>query len=291
MPAGAVALVLTSAALHAAWNLLLKRSGGTQLVVWLSKIVEALIFAPVFLFAFAPHITSWPRAIYLTSVSAIGVVANYSALSAAYRRGDMTQVYPVSRGAALVFLPVFGAVFLRERLTPFALAALACIVLGIVVVQLPALTLAAVKNMKSGDSLPAMRFAVSAAFVTALFTIWDKRAVVEVQPFAYMYLYTAIVAFTFGVWAVRRETPHARVFAWREHRTAIVLIAVLNVASYLLTLFALAKGVSSLVIGLRQLSIPIGVLLGGLFLKERVNAPRIVGSALIVAGCLVIAWR
>jgi len=65
-------------------------------------------------------------------------------------------------------------------------------------------------------------------------------------------------------------------------------VGFLNITSYLLVLVALRTGTSSYVIGLRQLSIAFGVLLGWWFLREQISVPKRVGVALIVAGCLAV---
>ena len=56
MTVTAVLLVVLSAATHAYWNFLLKRSGGTQLFVGLSKVGEVVMFAPLFLVLVVPTI-------------------------------------------------------------------------------------------------------------------------------------------------------------------------------------------------------------------------------------------
>ena len=76
---------------------------------------------------------------------------------------------------------------------------------------------------------------------------------------------------------------------WRIHRRVILLVATLNIGSYLLTLTALRTGQASYVIALRQLSIAAGALLGWRLLREAVPAPRRVGIGLIVIGCVFLA--
>ena len=68
-----------------------------------------------------------------------------------------------------------------------------------------------------------------------------------------------------------------------------MLIALLNSVAYLLVLYALRTGASTQVLVVRQLSIPIGVLLGWRLLAERVSVPRALGAALITAGCTLAA--
>ena len=54
-------------------------------------------------------------------------------------------------------------------------------------------------------------------------------------------------------------------------------------------LVALKDGLSTQVLAVRQLSIPIGVLLGWRLLKESLTPPRVMGSSLITAGCILAA--
>jgi uncharacterized membrane protein len=76
---------------------------------------------------------------------------------------------------------------------------------------------------------------------------------------------------------------------WRAKRWPIVQVAVLNTVSYLLILFALREGVSSYIIGFRQLSIAIGVVFGWRFLSESLTPGRRLGATLIVLGCGLVA--
>ncbi len=291
LTASAIALVLTSATLHAGWNFLLKRSGGTQLVVALSKVAELVVFAPVFLIGFLDGLPPLPRLLMFVSVAAGGVLGNYVALAAAYRRAELGMVYPVSRGAALVFLPLLGSLFLGETLSRRAAMGLLIIVAGILVLQLPTLTLAAARQVTREFRRPAIGFALLSALLTAVFTVWDKRAVREMHPFAYMYLYTVGVSVAYATWVVRRVSAADRRATWREHRWPIVAIGVMNMASYFLTLVALQSDVSSLVIGLRQVSIVAGVFLGWQLLGEPMTQARATGVGLITLGCLVVATR
>lgn len=287
----AIGLVLTSATLHAGWNLLLKRAGGNQMVVAWSKVAEAVLFAPLFLALFADGLPGAWRTLVLTGVAATGVLGNYMALAAAYRRADLGLVYPVSRGTALVFLPLLGALALGERLGPQAILGLVTIVGGIAVLQLAALTRTAASALLRHVRQPAIGFAVLAALLTATYTIWDKVAIREMDPFAYMYLYTVVVAVAYLAWARRAVPAPERRKAWATHRGSIVAIGVMNTASYYLTLLALRTDVSSLVIGLRQLSIVVGVLLGWWLLREPLTPPRILGVGLIATGCVLVALR
>ncbi len=282
-------LVIASAALHASWNFLLKRTGAGNIVVGLSKLVEAVLFAPFFVLFSVSDLPDWRTTALLASVAAIGVLLNYVALARAYRVGDLSFVYPIARGAALVFLPAFGAITFGERLTPISMAALALIVAGIFVLQLREFSVTAVRALRHQLASPATGYAVAAAAITALYTIWDKYAITQMQPFAYMYSYTLLVALAYGWWLRYRVGTRSAAAAWTQYKWSIGAIGVLNMGSYLLILLALRSGTSSIVVGLRQLSIAAGVVLGWKLLSERMTPPRVVAVVMVTIGCAALA--
>ena len=288
MTATAVLLVVLSAATHAYWNFLLKRSGGSQLFVGLSKVGEVVMFAPAFLLLVAPKVARYEGLLFLATIGAAFVLLNYICLAWAYRHGDLSSVYPVARGGILLFLPLLAYATVGERVSVPGAAALVLIVCGIVALQLPALQWGALASLGSRLRSPATTFALIAAFGAACYTIWDKRSVQRVPAFAYIYVYTAITAVAYGAFIWHRY-PRADVAAeWRRNRSAILQVGFFNITSYLLVLFALRTGTSSYVIALRQLSIVVGVALGALILREHISVPKRLGVALIVIGCIVV---
>jgi uncharacterized membrane protein len=133
-----------------------------------------------------------------------------------------------------------------------------------------------------------MGFALLAAAATAAYTIWDKFAIGFLDTFLYFSGYTVLLGLWFAVALIRAPREEVRDQA-RKHSVAIVIIGVLIAASYLLVLIALRDGMATQVLAVRQLSIPIGVLLGWRLLRESLTAPRLIGSSLITAGCVLSA--
>jgi drug/metabolite transporter (DMT)-like permease len=276
--AGAYVLVILSAAAHASWNFLLKRSGGSQEVVGLSKIAEALAMGALLIGGVGTDPAQLPGVWLLPVVGAALVLLNYILLTMAYRHGELSLVYPVSRGAMLVFLPPLAFVTLGERLDATGWIAIAVIVAGIAVMQGWTLPRA-----------PAMVYALLAALVAAGYTAWDKRAVQLLPPLTYFAAYTVLVGVAYAA-VIQQTAPTGSVAAaWRSARPTIVLVALLNSGSYLLALFALQEGKASYVIALRQLSIAGGALLGAWLLHEAIPPRRQAGIALVVVGCALLA--
>jgi uncharacterized membrane protein len=67
------------------------------------------------------------------------------------------------------------------------------------------------------------------------------------------------------------------------------MIGLLNAGAYLLVLAALRTGMATQVLAVRQLSIPIGVVLGWQLLRERLTMARAIGALMITAGCALAA--
>ncbi|MDB4908114.1 MAG: protein of unknown function transrane [Gemmatimonadetes bacterium] len=284
-------LVLLSAVMHAWWNYLLKRAGGTQLFVALSKVAELLLFAPAFLVLGLPEARMHGASLLrFATVGAAFTLANYLFLGLAYSRDELSRVYPVARGAVLLFLPPLAYVTLEERLAPAGVAALALILAGILVLQLPSLTLDSVRGLiPTIARSPATGFALLAALGTASYTIWDKRAIQQLSAFTYFYTYTAMSACMYAAWVMHRHPRDVVIAEWQRNWRPILQVGFFNVMAYLLVLAALKSGVASYVVALRQLSIGFGVFLGWWLLGEPVGPPKRLGITLLVAGCIVVA--
>jgi drug/metabolite transporter (DMT)-like permease len=281
--------VVLSAVLHATWNFLLRRAGGSRTVAALSIVAEAVVLVPLAIVVF---FSSGPVAVLpflgATVVGAALALANYAALMAAYRRADLSLAYPVARGGVFLFLPLLGFLVFGERLDGRGWLALAMIVTGIMMLPLDRFDGRSLGALGRHLRDRAMGFALLAAASTAGYTIWDKYAIQSLDTFLYLAGYTVLLGLWFSV-ALARAPRDEVLEAIRLHAGSILVIGILIAASYLLVLIALRDGASTQVLAVRQLSIPLGVLLGWRLLRESMTPPRVIGSAMITAGCVLAA--
>ena len=281
--------VVLSAVLHATWNFLLRRAGGSRTVAALSIVAEAVILVPL---AIVVLFSSGGVAVLpflgATVVAAALALANYAALMAAYRRADLSLAYPVARGGVFLFLPLLGFLVFGERLGGRGWLALAVIVTGIMMLPLDRFDRRSLGRLGRHLRERAMGFALLAAASTAGYTVWDKYAIQSLDTFLYFAGYTVLLGLWFSVALARAPRAEVRE-ALRRHAVSILGIGALIAASYLLVLVALRDGASTQVLAVRQLSIPVGVLLGWRLLHESMTPPRVIGSAMITAGCVLAA--
>src|SRR5260370_42689288 len=86
-------------------------------------------------------VTGWPSlgwaAAGLAAVSASFEIAYLFLLSTAYRRGELSVVYPIARGSAPMLSVLVGIGILGERLATVQLVGVALLIAGILAVTLP----------------------------------------------------------------------------------------------------------------------------------------------------------
>src|SRR6184192_4097139 len=100
MPLDALALALGAAALHALWNLQLAGARDVEAATAAALPCAALLFAPVAAATWRVESAAWPFLVASTALE----LGYFVLLVAAYRRADLSLVYPVARGLAPVLV-------------------------------------------------------------------------------------------------------------------------------------------------------------------------------------------
>jgi drug/metabolite transporter (DMT)-like permease len=260
----ALALVLSAAGFHAAWNLALHGAGDRVMSMAVASIVGGLVLAPSLLWE-APW-QVWP--LILPSIAAQVVYG--LTLAAAYERGALSFSYPVGRGTAPLLVTIGGWWLLAE--VPTVLGALGAISL---VIGLSILARGAVV----ADQLAAFGFAVATGCAIATYSVIDAGAVREVSPLGYLsvvQLGSGLVLAALLRFDLRRVRRSVRTGA---------MIGLGQTAAYLLVLFAFQRAAAGSVATLRELSVVIGILLS----RERPGWWTWSGVGLCVLGATVAA--
>jgi drug/metabolite transporter (DMT)-like permease len=276
VPAAALVLVLGAAVLHATWNFLAKRSAGAGApFVWLVDVGSAVLWTPV---AVVAILASFPRfgwaGVGLAAGSAVLHVGYFLFLQLGYRLGDLSTVYPLARGVGPLLATIGGIVILGERPGP----------LGVLVLARSGVRSAAAAGQASG---------VGAGLLTGLFiagyTLWDAHAVADVDISPLLYGWATAIGETAILSPVAITGWPAVREAWRSYHREVLAVSLLAPLAYLLVLIALTEAPVSAVAPTRELSIVIGVVLGGRLLKEADAVLRVLAAAAVVAGVVFLA--
>ncbi|MFN8405054.1 MAG: EamA family transporter [Anaerolineales bacterium] len=139
----AISILLVSAVLHTAWNLLIKQAEDKYIVTfWMVTFGGVFALFALFFTGLPPH-GMWLFAVISVCVE----VVYFITLSYAYHDNDFSLVYPIARGAAPAFIALWAFLFLREKLTTGGVTGLALIIGGLVVIGVNALTQAHVTRV------------------------------------------------------------------------------------------------------------------------------------------------
>jgi drug/metabolite transporter (DMT)-like permease len=266
------AAVLAAAFMHAGWNALVKLRLEPLVTMALITAAAGLIALPALLWFGLPKLEAWPWLIGSITLH----LGYYIALTEAYRRADMGQVYPIARGSAPLLTTLASLVVLQEPVTRLAAAGVAILCLGV--------GLMAFGSRKARLEPPALAWAGLTALMFCGYTLVDGMGA---RIAGDAHAYSAALFVVDGV-------PLAAFVLWR--RGVGVLRDVRSVAlpglvgglfslgSYWIAIWAMTVAPIPLVAALRETSVLVAALISVTILKEPLLAARAVAAVIILAG-------
>ena len=288
MTAAAFVLVIVSAVMHATWNFLLKRSGNKALFFWAMAGTGAFFVAPPAIYAAVVDGFELKWLLYgLGTVTLHGIYAH--SLTRSYESGDLSSVYPISRGMGPAFVPVFAVILFDEHVSAIAAMGIALVVVGIYATHIDTRFWRDVSHplrmLMSTDT----RLAFFTGAVIAGYTLWDKNSLnhdvnpITLNGFSMIGNFAALLPF--ALFAIPREALNTE---WRLRWRSIIVAGILAPLGYTLVLIALTTSRVSYIAPAREVGIVLGAAMGVLVLGEGYGMTRIWGSVLIVAGCITL---
>jgi drug/metabolite transporter (DMT)-like permease len=276
LSAFALTLVLSAALLHATWNALVKASGDRALVLAAVAFMHAVGGLLLIAIGDPPDRASWPAIGFSTLIH----YAYYALLFQAYRLGDLSQVYPISRGLAPALVAIGTYLAIGETLTPLGWVGVATVSLGI--------GLLALQRGAAHADPRAVGFAVLLGLSIGAYSVADGIGVrLSASPLGYMgwlFLLEAPVALAVLL-------PRRRQSISIDVRTfAIGMVGgALSVCAYGVVLYAKTIAPIAAVSAVRESSVIIAALIGVMLFGERPWLGRIVCAVIVAAGVVSLA--
>ncbi len=281
MPIPALVLLFISASMHALWNFLLKSADEKYIAMGWQVILSGTFSFVFILFTGFPPKEMWVFAVISMILEAIYFIL----LCIAYSDHDFSLVYPIARGAAPALLVLWTAIFLHEQLTAGGYVGLAMITGGMVVIGATTL----LNNKSEKPHLRGILTALSVALIISIYTFIDGTAVKNGPALPYGLSMFVMVPFVTTPYIAHRYGWSHFKDMWNKKRGYLILGGALGLVAYMLALFAYTFAPLSYSGAIREVSAVIGAFLGWRFLKEEMGGVRVVGSAIVFAGVMVIA--
>jgi drug/metabolite transporter (DMT)-like permease len=272
VPASALALALAAAALHAGWNLLIARAGDPEGAGAAAVLIGVAAFAPV---AAITWDVDWSAVPYI-GASAAAELAYFALLAAAYRRSDLSLVYPIARGTAPVLVLVGAVVATSVRPSALEVAGITVVAAGVLLVR----------GAHPGEDVAALAMALGVAACIAAYTVIDKSGLRHAAtiPYFEVVLATSGVIYALGLSAARGTQVVRDGFSrWTAGAGIAMFLA------YALVLAALRLAPAASVAAVRETSVVMATVLAAVILHEPVSRGRATGVVLVAAGVVALA--
>jgi drug/metabolite transporter (DMT)-like permease len=204
-----------------------------------------------------------------------------------YAAGDLSQVYPIARGAPPLLIAVWSALFLAERLPVLGYAGIALLVFGVYLASLP--TLGDFWTPLTALTHRPAQWALLAAICVSIYSVIDKVNIAFSSPLVYNTWVYAGISLGYAPFAWSQQNRASTQKEWRVNWRRILIGSVATIGSYVLALIGMQMTAASYVGAVRATSVVIGALFGWLLLKEKFGPVRVFAAVTMVLGLLLVA--
>ena len=270
--------VIFAAVLHSVWNGMVKKQDDKYIALVaivlghepLSIIV--LFFTPIISIESIPYIF----------ISAIFLAGYEWCLLSAYRLEDYTNIYPIARGSASIFIVIFSLLFFNITISKFELMGIIFISAGIIILSF--------KNFNTIKNYSAIFYAIATGFFISCYSINDgfggRASLSPINYTAWLMIFNASVTFPILLIIMKKTDALKKVFT--KGKKVFFIGGPLSYIAYATIVWAFTHAPVPLVAALRETSIIIALLIGSLFLKEKFTLLKVFSVLTIFFGVILL---
>jgi drug/metabolite transporter (DMT)-like permease len=284
MNSTALLLIIISALFHALWNAVVKHVDSRFNLLALAHVMMAAGLTPFLGLRALTQVKAAPEMMVPLAGGAFFFALYHLGVAGGYRKGDLSVIYPLTTMAPAL-VPLWGAVFLGEKLTSGGFAGIGCIILGAYVIQFKSASITALADpFRRFDR--SVGYALGAAFFYSVGAAFDKAGISHTDPLTWSYLLILFMSILESLFAMGMRMKYWS-FA-REHFRPAIGMAMILLASILTYRYGLKMTEVSYATSVRQVNALFGVALGILFFRERLGGLRMGAAMVMLAGVVVI---
>ena len=270
-------LIIVSALCHAVWSAIIISSKNPLSLMGITSVLEVTIFLPLTFTVPFPTLEVW---YFLIATVIIHVIYRLNVIYS-YRYGDLSYIYPISRGSSCLFVAIISILFLSSDISVAGFVGILIVCIGLFLISYS-------KNLSF--NFRGFALAISTAILITAYTLVDGVGVrLSENGFSYIYwLFTlnGIPLLIIGLISKdglrKRET-----YTFRSGIAA----GVFATSSYAIVVWSMQFIEIAYVSSIREISIVFAAIIGMLFLFEKNAKSRIIPSILIVSGISVVYFQ
>lgn len=287
--------------MHAGWNFVSKRQNPSLAYFFVTAVSAWLLISPVLIFHRRALPLIPPSVWILVIGTGLSQMIYFTGLAGAYRHGDISLAYPLVR--AIPVLLVAGISFLLgngSAISQMSLIGMGLIAAGCIILPLPHF-----KKVRLREYIDVVYLmALLAAVGTTGYTMLDDQALRQLRGIAalpltnseitllFIPLQTGSTAVMLGLGTLLYPAERRQIRPILKNRSLVLSAALTGVAimsTYGLVLAAMAYVSDvSYVAAFRQLSIPIGAVLGLTLQQEPRYLPKLLGIGIVSLGLVLV---
>jgi drug/metabolite transporter (DMT)-like permease len=277
-----------------------KRSSPTTAAFLLASLTGILLLTP-WIFVYRDIITYFSRTVWLLVLAAgFFQMTYYASLAGAYRAGDMSIAYPLARSLPVLIVPVISVLLGRGGQVSWqCLGGVILVVAGGVLLPMKHFGDLRIANYLNLSCL----LALTAAIGTTGYSMLDDEALRllrhasgarlfppwQITVVYYFFEEVSILCWLLPVVAGAKRGRDTFRLVLRTRLGTGVLMGIGICLTYILVLVSMAFVSNvSYVVAFRQISIPIGVMLSVLVLKEPGDLPKFVAVTIMFIGLVLV---
>lgn len=297
----AIALISISAFMHAGWNLLSKSRHPSAAFYLVATFTGTLLLSPAIAASWETVVHGIPSHVWtLIIVSGSFLALYFISLAGAYRAGDMSVAYPLSRSSPVLVVSVVTLALGRgDQVSGLCIAGIVLVVGGCFLIPLHRFSDFRLRNYWNATC----GLALLAAVGTSGYSMLDDEALRRLRADSQVTIGNTQVTLMYGcleglaasfwltIFVVIRRSGRKllrQVLHTNARHAALTGMAIYLTYTLVLISLQFADNVSY-VVGFRQLSIPLGATLGLLVLKEPPHPPKLAGVSIMFIGLMLLA--
>ena len=270
-------LILVSALCHAVWSAIIQSSKNPLSLMGITSVLEVTIFLPLTFTVPFPSMEVW---YFLIATVIIHVFYRLNVIYS-YRYGDLSYIYPISRGSSCLFVAIISILFLSSDISVAGFIGILIVCIGLFLISY---------SKSLSFNFRGFALAISTAILITAYTLVDGVGVrLSENGFSYIYwLFTlnGIPLLFIGLISKNglRKTE-------TYNFSSGILAGIFATSSYAIVVWSMQFIEIAYVSSIREISIVFAAIIGMVFLLEKNAKSRIIPSILIVSGISVVYFQ